>query len=160
MRKMLFAALVTCMFALVVAPVRAALASDDEPEPLLCTFELTFDTDHPELGWVGTVSGDLEGTLQLNEHFADIFVVGATEHFFEDSVIATENGNITGVDKGVWNFGTYKFRATGWVTGATTDEMAYLVGYKMNMMGVTSAFPPTPPDTLVTAMGRIMLAPA
>jgi hypothetical protein len=148
------------MFAFVVVPARLASADSNEPEPLRCTFELSIDLSLPNPHWQGTVSGDMEGEMSLYERFADNYVVGATEHFFEDFVISTDNGDITGNDMGIWNFATFKFRAHGFVTDATSDGLEYLVGYKAIMTGFTSEFPPTAPNTIVTATGSIMLVPA
>ena len=158
MRKVLLAVLVACMLSLVVAPVRLASADSDDVEPLLCTFDMSIDLASADPYWSGSISGDIVGTLEVRERWADNYIVGATEHFFEDNVITTDNGNLIGYDKGVWNFATFKFRAMGWVTEAT-DGMADLEGYKMIMRGFTSDFPPSPPNTIVTATGTLMLVP-
>ncbi len=98
--------------------------------------------------WVGTITGDIQGIVEFWET-SDNYVVGTTEHFFETFRITTDKGVISGVDGGVWNFPTFKFRANGWVTEASGD-WAYLVGYKMHEIGTTSPFPPPVGSTVVT----------
>jgi len=159
-RKLVFAMLVAVMLAaLSVSSMPAVAAQDDEPEPLRCTFEMSIDLSVTDPHWQGTVAGDIEGDIHLWERWSDNYVVGATEHFFEDLVIVTDQGDIKGWDKGVWNFATFKFRAMGWITETTTEDLSDLVGYKMIMQGFTSEFPPTPPSTVVTASGTMMIVP-
>ena len=147
------------MFALVsILSVATVPARADEPEPLRCTFELSIDIGIPDPHWAGTISGDIEGTIDLWERWSEIRYPGATEHFFEDFTITTDQGIIKGFDKGVWNFATYKFRSVGFVTEVTPGDLAYLLGYKAFMIGFTSEFPPSE-GTIVTGSGTMMLAP-
>lgn len=91
----------------------------------------------PETCWHGTVQGDINGTVAFWETAAN-YVVGTTEHFFEVFTIwPDEGGSINGVDAGIWNFSTFKFRASGRVTD-TSPEWTPLLGYKYFEMGTTS----------------------
>jgi hypothetical protein len=94
--------------------------------------------------WLGTVSGDINGTVKFQPLPANSYVVGSVKHFYEIFTITTSAGVISGYDVGVWNFSTFKFRAEGWVTSATGD-WAGLTGYKYHEMGYTTPLnPPTP----------------
>ena len=160
MRKLAFATLVASMFVLAsLVSIPAVSADYDEPKPLLCTVSFSIDLMDPDAHWVGSVAGDVEGTIEIWENWAEYFVVGKAEHFFENFSIYTDDSNfINGTDKGIWTFATLKFRATGFVTDAFGD-WSYLAGYKVMMRGFTSEFPPTPPSTNVTASGMMMFAP-
>jgi len=155
MRKAFGAVLVGCMLALVFAS--ASVASADESEPLRGGMQISIDLSAADLHWEGPLTGDIEGTIQFWEHWDENYVVGGTEHFFETFIIMTDRGTITGMDAGVWNLATFKFRANGWVTDATGD-WAYLVGYKMHEIGTTTAFPPPPGSTTVSGTATMFLA--
>lgn len=138
-----------------VLSVPVVSAQPSEPEPLTCTFVLTYDPNSADPHWIGTISGDIVGVMEMWETPAN-YVVGATEHYFEDFKITTSTGSIiTGYDKGVWNFATFKFRDIGWVTDAQGD-WSFLVGYHVTGMGVTTPFPPVPPMTVVIGTGSTM----
>jgi len=95
---------------------------------------------HPEttMYWKGTISGAITGTCYFWEHWEENYVVGKVEHFFEDFYIDLGDGEwISGHDKGVWNFATFKYRATGRVTDASS-EYAYLIGCKFFEEGTTT----------------------
>jgi len=111
MRKAFGAVLVGCMLALVFAS--ASVASADESEPLRGGMQISIDLSAADLHWEGPLTGDIEGTIQFWEHWDENYVVGGTEHFFETFIIMTDRGTITGMDAGVWNFATFKFRETG-----------------------------------------------
>lgn len=145
------------MFATVsLLSVAAVSAQSDEPEPLICTLNLSFDAAAENPHWQGSISGAIVGSMEMWEQ-PNNFVVGATEHYFENFTITTTSGDvIKGFDKGIWNFGTYKFRAQGPVTEASGD-WAFLVGYDTHSKGFTSAFPPVPPSTVVTGTGTMTL---
>jgi hypothetical protein len=73
---------------------------------------------------------------------------GKVAHFYEDFVIYPETGGyIKGYDDGLWTFPTWKFRAEGRVTEASS-EWSHLVGYKFHEMGTTDdpTLLPTDPD--------------
>lgn len=156
MRKVLAAAFSAFMLALVFTS--APVASAQESEPLRAEMEISIDLSVPsaDIHWEGPLTGDIEGAIEFWEHWDENYVVGGTEHFFETFIITTDHGTITGVDAGVWNFATFKFRANGWVTEATGD-WAYLVGYKMHEMGTTTAFPPPPGSTTVSGTATMFL---
>jgi len=106
--------------------------------------------------WLGTVSGDINGSVKFQPQPAYSYVVGSVKHFYEIFTITTISGDvISGYDVGVWNFSTFKFRAQGWVTSAT-GAWAHLVGYKYHEMGVTTEFPP--PTGVITGTGSMFLA--
>ena len=158
MRKLISASLVVCMLALMSVLSVPAVAGPccDDPLPLECTIEITFNANLPDPHWEGTIAGDVEGTLQLWEQWPEIFFAGATEHYFEDSVIHVGDDYIKGSDQGVWNFGTLKFSYTGSVTDATGD-WSYLVGWNMHGKGVTSEYPN---DTgIITGEGTMIFVP-
>lgn len=157
MRRVLAAAFSAWMLALVLASAPAALAL--ESESLTAEMQISIDLSVPfkKIHWEGPLTSDIEGTIEFWEHWDQNYVVGGTEHFFETFIIETKHGTITGVDEGVWNFATFKFRANGWVTDATGD-WAYLVGYKFHEMGTTSQFPPPEGSTIVTGTGTLTLS--
>ena len=107
--------------------------------------------------WVGNLTGcKIAGEVYYWETDQN-YVVGGTEHFFETFLITTATGTISGVEMGIWNFSTFKFRAEGWVTAAD-GEWAYLVGYKFHEMGTTTD--PFDPNALaVYGPSTMFLAP-
>lgn len=110
--------------------------------------------------WKGPLEGcALKGaTVEFWEKKTQNYVVGKTEHFFEKMRISIGGDTITGDDAGVWNFSTFKYRANGWVTGAT-GKWAYLTGYKVHEVGYTTEVPPPADDPTVTGTGTLWLAP-
>jgi hypothetical protein len=150
MKKRSLILITVLLFALLSSSVLTVSAHTDAP--IECIIDLTFD---PNAGnfWDGTVTGcSLQGSIRIWES-DDNYVVGKTEHFFETFTIwPLSGGEINGVDAGVWNFSTFKFRANGWVTSASA-EWEYLVGYKFHEMGRTSdpsVMPMTAPNTAMT----------
>ena len=134
---MLSAALVTGMFALVCSlSTISVTAQDDEPERLICSIEADVVWE-PTPHWVGTVSGDITGSLLLMENPATF--PGSTEHFDESCTITTSDGVIIhAYDLGVYNLKAFKFRANGAVTDVSSSEWDYLVGYRMHFSGTTT----------------------
>lgn len=108
----------------------------------------------PPPHWVGTVTGDITGSVEYWPVPANSYVVGSVKHFYENFTITTSVGIIKGYDIGVWNFSTFKFRAEGWVTSAT-GEWAGLVGYKYHEMGYTT---PLSPPTPIVGTGTMFIA--
>jgi hypothetical protein len=148
--------LVTCMLAFVSAlSLVPARAQADEPEPILWHVELDVVWE-PSPYWTGTITtpeGDLVGSILLTENPATFH--GITEHFDEDCTITTADGTVLkGHDLGVYNLKTFKFKANGWITEASSSAWEYLVGYKMNMGGTTT---PLVIGGEVHATGMIML---
>ncbi len=155
MRKPLAVTLVSIL-ALLFTSVGAVAAQPNETEPFVCKQDITFDLSLPDPHWIGKLTEcDLEGKVEFWETSQN-YVVGKTEHFFEIFKITTATGVINGVDDGVWNFPTFKFRANGWVTDASGD-WTYLVGYKVHEIGTTSEFPPPAGSTVVTGTGTMTL---
>jgi len=138
----------TLVLALFLGSILVASASAQPKKPLRC--ELTMEVFWlPELHWEGTVTGYIEGTITVTELPPSF--PGKTEHFSEIFEIVTANGLIRGVDEGVWNMKTYKWRANGKVTEAT-GIWADLVGCRVHEMGTTS-----PLGAEVTAWGTITI---
>jgi hypothetical protein len=144
MRTKAVAIMTILMFAMALplASVPAVLAHHDGSphHPLLLKAESTiiYDPTVNDNCWLGTVAGDVKGTVAFCETPAN-YVVGTTEHFFETFTFTTAHGVITGFDNGLYYFGKppYLFWSSGQVTGATGD-WTYLVGYKYFEVGTTS----------------------
>jgi hypothetical protein len=126
---MIVAAIVTCMFALVSAlsvPVARA------ERPLVCVIEADLITE--PLGWVGTVTGDITGSIAIVENPATF--PGITEHFDESFTITTTDGVvIKGGDLGVFNLKMFKFVANGGITEVSSPDWQWLVGYEVHFQG-------------------------
>jgi hypothetical protein len=138
--------IVLLALAFILALVPAGTAQPNKP--LRCELEMDLFWTTP-LHWEGTVTGDIVGTITVTELPPSF--PGKTEHFSEIFEIVTANGLIRGVDEGVWNMKTYKWRANGQVTEAT-GIWADLVGCHLHEMGTTS-----PLDVEVTAWGTITI---
>lgn len=144
------------MVVLLSTSITAVSAQHNESAPIGCVIDMAFDEYPNGDYWYGTVSGNgcsIAGTITFNETGAN-YIVGKTEHFFEEFTIQPySGGEIIGYDNGVWNFSTFKFRANGYVIGAS-EEWSYLVGYKFHEMGTTSnpdeGLPVTAPATKMT----------
>jgi len=142
-KKAACAVLVLTMLMLVVAFAPAASA-----KTLKCIQTIQFNDwgvagpnpDHTETGyWMGTISGALSGTVYYWENMPDPYIVGNVMHFSEDFYIEFEDGEwVSGYDKGLWNFATFKFRATGWITDAS-ENCEYLIGSKFHEEGFTTS---------------------
>jgi hypothetical protein len=139
-----------CMLALPAA----ALAADEEI--YRADFAISVNLAEPAPHWVGTVTGDVSGTVEFWES-PDNRIVGKVMHFYESFRIKTSTGVIEGYDVGLWTFSTFKFHAEGFVTSATGD-WAGLVGYKYHEMGYTSAFPPPEGGTSISGTGSLFIA--
>jgi hypothetical protein len=134
MKKRTFILIMALVLILLFLSMTAVSAQPNKP--MECVVDAAFDPGVDPQCWHGMVSGcPIAGEVTICENPA-IFP-GKTEHFFEEFTIHTGQGDIYGIDAGVWNFATFKFRANGWVTSATGD-WAYLVGYKLHEMGTSS----------------------
>ncbi len=120
--------------------------------PLKCSTELYSDAtmDH----WEVTLTGDINGTMYVHgDENNEGFESGKTAHFFETwCVEPTSGGWFSGFNGGVWNLGTFKFRANGWVTDASS-EWRHLVGHKLHEAGTTTN-PFTAPEPLYPVYGE------
>ena len=136
-RRLVFAALVTWMFVLTCTlSTLVVKAHDDEPGRLFCTFEADVVWASTPY-WIGTVSGDISGSIILMENPATF--PGTTEHFDESLTITTTDGVvIKGYDLGVYNLNTFKFRANGGITEVSSPAWEYLVGCDLHMSGTTT----------------------
>ena len=86
------------------------------------------------LGWIGTVTGALTGTMVIVENPATF--PGKTEHFDESFTITTTEGVIIkGSDTGVFNLKNLKFVALGMISEASSPDWQWLVGYELHMTG-------------------------
>ena len=155
-------AVVVLAFALLM--VLLVLAPAVSAKTLKCDQTIIYDEygvpgPHPDhLGetgyWMGEITGDLTGTVYFWEKMPDPYIVGKVMHFSEDFYIDFGNGWVSGYDKGVWNFATLKFRATGWVTDGS-ENYEYLIGSKFHEEGFT-----TNPDVLpITGEGTSFIGP-
>lgn len=72
---------------------------------------------------------------------AKSYIVGKTEHFFEEWALKFDDddggGWIAGTVKGVWNLATFKARTQGLITDASPDRVSF-IGRIMDSQGVTS----------------------
>jgi len=151
MKKKLLLLMAVLMLALLSSSVTAVSAQPNKP--IACVVDLTYDPDVNPNCWLGEVSGcSIAGTITICEK--PPIYTGKTEHFFETFTIEPYSGGvINGEDAGVWSFVTFKFRANGWVTSAST-EWGDLVGFKFHEMGTTSdladGFPLTASNVAMT----------
>lgn len=157
MKKRSLFVMAVLMIALLSTSFTAVSAKPNTSRPVECIINITNDLTVGDF-WFGTVSGcSVEGTIKFEHGEKENYIVGKTGHFFEVFTIwPASGGEIKGIDEGVWNFSTFKFRANGWVTSASED-WAYLIGYKFHEIGTTS----NPEEVVVTAPGtKMKLAPA
>jgi len=157
MKKAALAVLTLVILMSVVAIVPVVMANTLRGNQIICMNDYGVPGPHPDHStettyWKGTITGDLTGTSYYWES-PDNYVIGNVMHFFEDFYIDLGDGWISGYDVGVWNFATFKFRASGWVTDASPNY-EYLIGCKFHEEGVTSV--PTPP---ITGIGTFFLGP-
>jgi len=140
------------MLALMSMLSAPAIAGPCCGEALKCTIDLEFSGT----AWEGTITGDINGELQLIERPA--IWIGPIQHYFEDFVITIGEYTIEGPNRGVWNSGTLEFKYTGLVTKVTGEDDAwdYLVGWKTHGKGDTSD--PFSGDPF-TAEGTMVLVP-
>jgi hypothetical protein len=130
--------LIAIVLALVLSLTLAAPASakiKNKERPLVSLMNMAVPTaDHPDT-WFGTVSGDINGTLEVGElpSFEGPFLYTFTEWF----EVKTAMGDVRGFDMGVWNLTTFQFRASGWVTDATGPYERY-IGWMLYEDGYTS----------------------
>ena len=165
MRTAIATVIVVCMFGLMsVLSVPSVSANEDDEDKLACSLEISIDLSVPPSGppngrhWQGSISGDIEGTIQLWPRPSESYNVGAVRHYVEDFVITTTSEDVVkGYESGVWTSANLKFRSNGMVTDATGD-FAYLVGYETHQMGVASAFPPVPPPSIITGSAVMSLS--
>ncbi len=131
---------VTLMFALVSALSVPAVAAKSDNSPLELTISASVVWN--PVSWVGTVSGDITGTIVIMELPASL--VGSVEIFNEEVTITTTDGVvIKAVDSGVYHYlTTYKFVANGVITEVSSPDMQWLVGYSLHEGGQTSTFIP------------------
>ncbi len=99
---------------------------------LVCTMEV--DLVQEPLGWVGTLEGDISGTISIVENPATF--PGTTEHFDESFTITTDDGDVlVGGDTGVFNLKMFKAVANGAITDASSPEWEWIVGYGLHFSG-------------------------
>lgn len=154
-KKGFMAVLATVLLAMVFVSTPVAAAGDEEPLRAVATLSIDMNTCGPappnDCFWSGTVAGDINGNIEIREYWDLMFLPGNTEHFFEYFTISVDSNSwVSGVDQGVWNMGTQKFRANGQITDAS-DDLSYLIGYHLHEMGSTSGGP------IVTGIAQITL---
>ena len=152
MRKWLAVASVAVLVLLLTSASTPSTATRSN-NPISCVIDIQFDCVDGDCAWRGPITGCIlsPGTIEFRETPLNR-VAGKTEHFFEKFIIYAPGGTISGDDAGVWNFATFKFRANGWVTAASTPY-ADLVGAKFHEMGTTSDPDSTWP---ITGFGTVM----
>ena len=155
MRTKLWVAVVLLLLAGLLVAAGAAQAK----APLRCEASLYTDADTPY--WEVALSGDVNGTMYVyGDPAREFFFPGKTEHFFETWEVYSDSGDwlFSGTDAGVWSFVTFKFRANGWVTDASSDWQ-YLVGHKFHEIGTTTdPFAPTEPPYAITGEADMLFA--
>lgn len=117
-------------------------------KPTRCEVGLVFTGTQ----WEGTIGGDECAVPGTVASLVDEAVFpGYTEHWVGRTyVYPATGGYIEITEKGVWNFGTFKYRTSGRVTDASAEYAAW-VGASTHGMGYTSQFPPPPENPVVTA---------
>jgi len=159
MRKMLLTPLIACLVALlsmVWMPTVSAKTLKSDVN-IVANVYSEAGPNHPNeyVYWKGQITGDITGTVYFWENWEKNYVVGKVEHFFEEFYIDLGNGWVSGYDKGVWNFATFKFRAHGFVTAAS-ENYAYMIGNVFFEEGTT-----TDPDLglPITGTARCFIGP-
>jgi hypothetical protein len=128
-RKTIVAIIVTCVF---VSTAMLSVPSARADKPLECAMEA--DLVMEPLGWVGTITGDITGSMTIVENPATF--PGATEHFDESFTITTTDGTVMkGYDLGVFNLKMFKFVANGAITEVSSPDWQWLVGYELHFWG-------------------------
>ena len=163
MKKGLLILTAALMVAFLFASFSAVSA---EPKaPIECVMDIVYADHGDGEYWKGPISGCiLEGTIRFDADEANpAYVTGNMLHFFEKFTIYPDvGGEIYGINAGVGDiFNRYKFRANGWVTGAsgTPDvEWDYLIGYKTFEMGTSSDPSAGPPITAYDTLMRFVPA--
>ena len=103
-------------------------------------FQQDFNPPDQPYSFIGTVSGDIEGTLYVALIDAWFDPAGVkVEHFIEEWRIEPESGGyIEGENVGKWTFSNFKWVGNGEVTGASV-EYANLIGSKWQYSGTTNS---------------------
>ncbi len=145
------------LLALVLVATPVGAGSSNGPLRAVATLSIDMSTCGPappnDCHWSGTVAGDINGNIEIREYWDLMFLPGNTEHFFEYFTITVDADSwVKGVDQGVWNMGTQKFRANGVITDASSD-LEYLIGYQLHEMGYTSG------SGIVTGIADLFLVP-
>jgi hypothetical protein len=161
MRKGVFV-LIVC-FLLLFVGVNSWSGGASESESIRCEVSISLNWDSGPPTWMGKIEGDIEGELAINNIGANFDYPEPDpaeedriwEFYWEEWSIETDDGTITAIQAGVWNFETFKFLSNGPVVEAT-GEWEYLVGSTIYVTGVTSEFPVDPP-TPVTGEGEMWI---
>ena len=142
------------MIALLFSSITAASAKPNASPLIKCVVDIQTSPPGVKPDWYGTIEGEecsIAGTVTFNETDEN-FDAGKSGHFFEEFTIKPySGGEIHGEDNGVWNFSTFKFRANGYVTGAS-PKWEHLVGYKFHEMGTTTS----PDEPIISVTDTVM----
>jgi len=132
-------------------------ASAGRPDPA-GTIQCNMNIATEGAGWYGNIEDcELEGDVEFHAVLEEYFFPGNTWHYVETFIIhPTGGGELTGKDYGVWNVATLKFRANGWISGAS-EEWSDYVGYHFQEMGTTTPLEVKP---VVADNTMVKLAPA
>jgi len=159
MRKMLFAPLIACMVVLLSMVLMPTVSAKTLKFDQIIVVDEYAEAgpNHPDeyVYWKGTITGGITGTVYFWENWEKNYIVGKVEHFFEEFYIDLGDGWVSGYDKGVWNFATFKYRAHGFVTAAS-ENYAGMIGNFLFEEGTTTdpnlGFP-------ITGTGRGFMGP-
>lgn len=152
MATILLAVMVVALFVggVLVAPVGAKRSQK------LLRCELSIEVNWAEGKWLGTVAGDIEGSIALTP--GEAHYPGKTEHFFETWVVEGDDGSVLeGFDEGVWRFQNCKWVSNGRVTVAS-GTLSHLTGARMHTSGTTSEF--LGPGNPLTGTGILLILPS
>jgi hypothetical protein len=160
MKKFLALTLI-CVLVLPLMSVQPVSAGGKGPQIIRCD-QLIASGLSNAADWVGTLSGcAIAGDVyywETDQNYVTGAKGGKVEHYFENFLITTPTGTISGAEKGIYNFSSnFKFSADGWVTGAT-GAWTYLVGYKFHEIGWTTD-PFDPNATALYGTSTMFLAP-
>jgi hypothetical protein len=142
MRKkyILLYATLTVALTMVIAPLAIAKHDTRLNGDVYIEFQQDFNPPSQPYSFIGTVSGDIEGTLYVA--LIDVWFDPAgvkVEHFVEEWRIEPESGGyIEGENVGKWTFSNFKWVGNGEVTGASV-EYANLIGSKWQYSGTTNS---------------------
>ena len=146
MKKRSLKIIVVLVVMLVMVPILVVSAESNAPDK--CDLDITYNGEY----WLGRLSDcELAGSIRFDAVDDEYAFPGKTMHFVEEFTIHPDSGGeITGKNWGVWNMSTFKFRANGWVLGAS-EGWEYLIGAKYHEMGTTSPYYGNPEDLPITA---------
>jgi hypothetical protein len=165
MKKRLLILVTVLTVTLLFAMFSAVSAQPGDTGASRCDLDITYDVYGDGEYWLGSISGEecsVAGAIRFDAVDEEYFDAGKSLHFVEEFTIwpgsEDQTGDwIKGKNCGVWNLTTFNYRAHGWVTEVSDDQMAYLIGSQYHEMGTTG----NPDDglPLLAPGGRATLTP-